>query len=107
MAAIFFDKLTAVDPRLIRQFYHGAVDLHDPAVDAVKLIDQGLDTVVVQVQLIHQLDDLRAQRLIGFFIGFGITAGFTEGCGNPRILHFREFDIIVCNPVEGFENLRL
>ena len=49
-AAIRIDELTTVNPGLVSQFHHRAIDLHDAAVDAVQLVDQGFDTVVVQVE---------------------------------------------------------
>ncbi|EBA12932.1 hypothetical protein RCCS2_03584 [Roseobacter sp. CCS2] len=66
--AIRLDKLTAVDAGLVSQFHHRAVDRHDPAVDAVKLVNQRLDPVVVQVKRIHQFHNLGPQLLILFFL---------------------------------------
>ena len=40
------------------------IDRHDPAVDAVELVDQCFDPVVVQVQVVHQFNNLGAQLLI-------------------------------------------
>ena len=54
----FVDEFTTVDAGLVGQFHHRAVDLHDPAVDAVKLVDQRFDPVVVQVKTVHQFNDL-------------------------------------------------
>ena len=59
-STVFFDELAAVDARLVGQFHHGTVDLHDPTVDTVKLINQRLDPVVVQVQFVHQIHNFRA-----------------------------------------------
>ncbi|EDQ03721.1 hypothetical protein OIHEL45_00375 [Sulfitobacter indolifex HEL-45] len=49
IAAVVVDEFLAVDARLVGKLHHGAVDLHDAAVDAVQLVNQGFDTVVVQV----------------------------------------------------------
>ena len=66
--AVFFDEFPAVDACLISQFHHIAVDRHDTAVDPVKLIDQRFDPVVVQVEFVHQLNNLGTQFLIAGFI---------------------------------------
>jgi hypothetical protein len=65
VALIFVDEFAPVDAGLIGQLHHARIDRHDLAVDAVKLVDQRLDPVVVQVQLVHQRHDFRAQLLIG------------------------------------------
>ena len=54
VALIFVDEFVAVDAGGIGQLHHAGVDRHDLAVDAVKLVDQRLDPVVVQVQFVHQ-----------------------------------------------------
>ena len=56
-AAIGINELTAVDPRLVSKFHHGAVNRHHPAVNAVQLVNQRLNPVVVQVQFIHQFNN--------------------------------------------------
>ena len=69
-AAIGVDEFAAVDPRLVGQFHHELIDRHDPAVDAVKLVNQRFDPVVVQVQFdspVHTISD--AQLLVlAFFL---------------------------------------
>jgi hypothetical protein len=67
-AAIFVDEFAPVDAGLIGQFYHGAVNRHDTLVDAVKLINQRFDPVIVQVKRIHQFHNLGAQFLILGFL---------------------------------------
>jgi hypothetical protein len=68
LAAIGVDEFAPVDPRLVGELHHLRIDRHDSPVDAVKLVDQRLDPVVVQVQLVDQLHDLGAQRLIGLLV---------------------------------------
>ena len=66
-APILVDELAAVDPGLIRQLHHVelSIDMILP-VDAVKLIDQGFDPVVMQMELeLTSVDDFRPQLLIG------------------------------------------
>ena len=105
--AVFVDELAAVDAGLIGQLHHGAVDGHDPAVDAVKLIDQRLDAVVVQMQFVDQLHDFRAQRLIDRLVFLRKAGILVQRGRDPLVLHLGQLDVIIGDPVEGFENPRL
>ena len=107
VTAIGVDEFLAVDPRLIRQFHNGAVDLHDAAVDAVQLVDQRFDPVVVQVQFVHQQHDLGPQLLIGRLVNFAKAGIFVQRGRDAAVLHLRQFDVIVGNDVQRLENLRL
>ena len=55
-----FHKFFAVNARLVREFNNRRVDLHDATIDAVQLVNQRFDTVVVQVKFVHQQNDFRA-----------------------------------------------
>ena len=106
VTAIFVDKLAPVDPGLIGQFYHRTVDRHNPAVDPVKLVDQRLDPVVVQVQFVDQFDDLGAQFLV-----FGLFPGrkrrvFVQRRRDAQVLHVGKHRIIGRDPAEGFKHPR-
>ena len=87
MAPIFIDELAAVDPRLIRQFNHGTINLHDAPVDAIQLINQCLNPVIVQMKPVDQLDNFSAQCLICCLFCLSKAAIFIQSCRNPRILH--------------------
>ncbi len=63
-ALIFVDEFTTVNTGLVGELHHRAVDGHDAAVDAVKLVDQRFNTVAVQVKRVHQTNDFRAQFLV-------------------------------------------
>ena len=95
IAAIGLDEFMAIDTGLIRQFHHGAVDRHDAAVDAVKLVNQRLDTVVVQVQFIHQFHNLAAQFLIGGLIARIKARIFIQRGRDTLVLHFGQIDVII------------
>ena len=107
IAAICLDKFPPVDPRLIRQFHHRTVNAHDTFIDPVKLVNQRLNTVIVQVQLVYQLNNFRAQFLISLFLIFGKRPVFIQSCRYSVVLHFRQFGIIAGNKVKRFEHLRL
>ena len=104
-STVFFDKLAAVDARLVGQFHHGTVDLHDPAVDTVKLINQRLDPIVVQVQFIHQIYNFRAQCLICLFFFIRHRSTFIQGRGDTDILHFGQTLIVNGDTFQRFQNL--
>ena len=61
----------------------------------------------MQVQLVDQFDDLGAQRLVGLFVDLGKARILVQRGRDAFILHLGEFDIIVRDPVEGFQNPRL
>ena len=84
---IGIDKLTAVDPRLVCEFHHGAVNRHDPAINAVELVNQRLNPVVVQVQFIHQLNNFRAELLIFGLGPIGETLILVQSGRDTHILH--------------------
>ena len=105
-APVFLDEFAAVDPRLVGEFHHGAVNRHDPAVDAVKLVDQRFDPVVMQMQGIHQLNDLRPQLLIFRFLSRRERSVLVERCAHPKVLHFRQLGKVAGNPLKRFKNLR-
>ena len=88
-ATIGLDKFTTVDAGLVGQLHHGTVNLHDPTVDAVQLVDQRINPVVMQMQPVHQLNNFRAQGLIGCLVALGERAVFVQGGRNPAVLHFR------------------
>ncbi len=69
----------AVDAGLVGQLHHIRVDRHDPAVDAIELVDQRFDTVVMQMQLIHQLHNFRAKLLVFGFVLFVEAFIFIQG----------------------------
>ncbi len=107
VAAILFDELTTVDARLIGELHHAAVDRHDLAVDAVELVDQRFDPVVVQVKRVHQLDDLGTQFLIGGFLGDREGAILVQRRRHPQVLHFGKLSIVARDQFERLENTRL
>jgi hypothetical protein len=107
VALIFLDEFAAVDAGRIGQLHHARIDRHDPAVDAVKLVDQRLDPVVVQVKLVHQRHDFRTQLLIGGLVR-GRKAGlFRKGRAHPRFLHLGQLDVVARDQVQRFQNLGL
>ena len=107
VAAIGVDEFLAVDARLIGKLHHRRVDLHDAAVDAVKLVDQRFDTVVVQVQVVDQSHDLGADALVFFLIGLRKGAVLVQGGRNPAVLNLAQLDVVIGNDVERFQHLRL
>jgi hypothetical protein len=86
---------------------HGAVDGHDAAVDAVKLVDQRLDAVVVQVQRVDHLHDLGAQGLVFLLVRRTEGAVLVECRRHAGVLHLGELGEIGGDGVEGFEHARL
>jgi hypothetical protein len=107
VAAVFLDELAAVDARLVGQLHHAAVDRHDPAVDPVKLVDQRLDPVVVQVQLVHQFHDLGAELLVDLLVLPGEAAILVQRGRDALVLHFGKVDVILRDAVERFQDAGL
>ena len=104
VVAVFFDKLTAVDAGLIGQLHHRAVNRHDALVDAIELVNQRLDPVVVQVKTVHQNHNFGPQVLIAPFVCRAERPVFVQGRGNPAVLHFSKVFVIRSNPVQRFQN---
>ncbi len=107
IAAIFLNELATVDAGLVRQLYQRAVDRHDLAVDAVKLVDQGLNPVVVQVKRVHQFNNLGAQFLIGLFFACRERVILHQGRRHPQILHLGQLAIVARDQVQRFQHARL
>jgi len=107
VALIFFDEFAAVDPGGIGQFHHAGIDHHDAAVDAIKLVDQRVDPVVVQVQFVDQHDDFGSQLLIGRFVTRGKAGLFGQGRCHAQILHRRQLAVVAGDKVQRFQDLRL
>ena len=107
VTAIFLDKFLAVDSGLVGEFDHGAVDLHDPPVDTVELVDQGFDTIVVQMKFIDQKHDFGAQLLIARFFGRIEGAVLVQGGADAIVLKLGKGFVVVGDPIQGFQNTRL
>ena len=102
------DKFTAVDAGLVSQFHHRAVDGHDTAVDAVKLVNQRLDPVVVQVKRIHQFSQFRSAVFdISFLLFSENDESSFKVVRHTRILHIRQLGKVTRNHLERFKNARL
>ena len=76
--AIGINEFMTVDPSLVSQLHHRAVNRHDPAIDAVELVDQSFDPVVMQVQFIHQQHNFGTQFLIFGFRVVGESFIFVQ-----------------------------
>ena len=116
--AVLLDEGAAVDLVLVGDLHQLAFQRHQPAVDAVELVDKRLDPVVVQVQFVHLLDDGVAQLLVlsllrraelrvvaerradagllhrvQFLVGLGDLAQRLQDMGLERRLHGREREV--------------
>ena len=107
VSAILIDEFTPVDPRLIGQFHQRRVDLHHAAVDAVKLVDQRFDPVVVQMQLVHQQHDFGAQLLIGALVIRREAGIFVQRGRDAAVLHFGQARVVIRDPIKRFQHARL
>ena len=105
--AVFINEFLTVDAGLIRQFDHVGVNLHDPAVDTVELVNQRFDTVVVQVKLVHEEHDFGAQFLVFLLCFVREAAVFVQRGRNTAVLHLRELCVGIGDLVEGFEHAGL
>ncbi len=103
ITTIGFDEFAAVDTSLVGQFHHSRVNRHDAAVDAVQLVDQRLDPVVVQVQLIDQQHDFRTQLLIRVLFLGRETVIFVQGGGHAQVLHFAQQHIVARDQLQLFQ----
>ncbi len=106
VTTVFFDKFAPVDPGLIGQFHHRAVDLHDTAVDAIKLIDQGLDPVVMKVKFIHQQNDFRAKFLVFLFLFVRKAVVFVQSGADAAVLKFGQKHVVVGDVIQRFQHPR-
>ena len=93
--------------RLIRgwsaSLHHALIDRHDAAVDAVELVDQGFDPVVVQVQVVHQ--STISVRSFWYLVSlFAKSCRLRSASQTSAVLHLGQFGIVLCDDCQRFQN---
>src|SRR5262249_27367960 len=63
MTAIMLEKLIEADAARLREAEQLALERIEAAIDRVKLLNQRFDAVVVEVKILHRLDNVLAQFL--------------------------------------------
>src|SRR5690606_7975191 len=68
VAVVFVDEILPGDAVAVGQPHELAFEAHQPLVDGIKLLDEALDAVVVELQALDVRDDLLAQLGIGLLL---------------------------------------
>ncbi len=106
VAEVFVDERLARHAARFRQPHQLAFLADELLVDAVELLDEALDAVVVERQALHVDDDLVAQLVVGLLLLLGaLLAG--DLLLELLVLLLAQLLVGRGDAVEGFENLRL